>query len=254
MSDERDDAPPRVPPVVWIGAVGGAIGAGVAMISLPSGTGALPALFIGLASVMLLLALGALWQSVRTALGGGITFDPSADPLLPERQQLLEEKATLLRALKDIAYEREVGKISGDDFDRLNRAYRRRAKEVLRALDQDIEPYVERARRMVAKELDEEDAGPYRDARRGPKRRKSPAAKTPVKAAPTVDCPRCETPNDEDAIWCKSCGERVAPVECEACSTMNDPDASFCKKCAAPLGAEASEDDEDDEAAEEERA
>lgn len=243
MSQERDDAPTRVPPVVWMGAVGGAIGAAVAMVSIPSGGSMLPALFIGLSSVMLLLALGALWQSVRTAFGGGTTFDPQADPLLPERQQLLEEKATLLRALKDIQFEREVGKISQEDFDRLNRAYRRRAKEVLQALDQDIHPYVERARRMVAKELDEQEAGPYRDAHGAPKKKR--AEKKP---APGLTCPHCGVANDDDATWCKACGERVAPVECAACGTVNDADASFCKSCAAPLS------DEGAEATEEERA
>ena len=83
----------------------------------------------------ILAGFAALWQSLRTSFGGGPRSLSGGDSGLPERQGLLAEKNTLLRAIKDIAFERELGKISEEDFVRLDRAYRVRAKRVLSLLD-----------------------------------------------------------------------------------------------------------------------
>ncbi len=210
----------------------------------------LPGVFIGLAGVMLLLAMAALWQSLRSAFGGGPPQQGLAGGPLDERSALLEEKKTLLRAIKDIQFEREVGKISDEDFQRLDKAYRRRAKEVLRLLDQDLGEFLGEAERMIADAMGEESGDAYRGGA-VKRRKKTGKAASARKGAPRkrakgraasaddrIECPSCGAKNAADAVFCKECAARVAPIECAACGATNDADARFCKACAKSLGDE----------------
>lgn len=193
----------------------------------------LPGVFIGLAGVMLLAGMAALWQSLRTAFGGGPRQDLDVGGAVDhERAALLEEKKTLLRAIKDIQFEREVGKISEEDFARLDKAYRRRAKEVLRQLDQDLGEFLTKAERLVADAMGD-DRGRRRKKRK--KRKRGKGRREKRREPLGLTCPSCGADNDLDAIFCKECAARVAPVECASCGTENDPDARFCKSCAASL-------------------
>jgi hypothetical protein len=107
----------------------------------------LPLLFMVLASTALLLALVALWSSLRRALAATSEGAPSVEGTeLPDRAALLDEKKSLLRAIKDLEYEHAVGKISPDDFKRLDLAYRVRAKEVIA---QDLAPYQAKAEALL---------------------------------------------------------------------------------------------------------
>jgi hypothetical protein len=106
-----------------------------------------------LSSTALLLALVALWSSLRRAFAAasGEVEAISESAELPDRAALLDEKKSLLRAIKDLEYEHAVGKISPEDFQRLDLAYRVRAKEVLALLEQDLAPYRSRAEDLVAR-------------------------------------------------------------------------------------------------------
>jgi len=198
----------------------------------------LPAFFIGLSSVMILLGLAALWQSLRSVLAGGAAVGLDTGPGLPERAALQSEKRTLLRAIKDIQFEREMGKLSDEDFERLDKAYRARAKRVLALLDQDLEPYLVRAEREVTKAMGEEDPTAYRGGGRVRRRKRKAGKKRRRARTPEpmgIACPSCGALNDHDALHCKACGARVAPFDCPQCGTENDPDAKFCKSCAVNL-------------------
>lgn len=102
--------------------------------------------FAVLAGLTLVLALIGLWWSVRGTLAAAedAALDLSSESR--EREALLETKRTLLRALKDLEHERAVGKLDERDYERLSASYRASAKEVLEQLDQDLGPYLERAR------------------------------------------------------------------------------------------------------------
>jgi hypothetical protein len=117
----------------------------------------LPPFFIALAALTLVLALVALWNSLRVVLGAAGGADEGGHSLasaeLPDRAALLDEKKSLLRAIKDLEYEHAVGKIGEDDFLRLDQAYRLRAKEVLALLDADLAPYQARAEALLASTL-----------------------------------------------------------------------------------------------------
>jgi hypothetical protein len=110
----------------------------------------LPVLFLILAGASLVAALAALWSSLRSALGGGPALSLETARDLPDHAALVEEKNALLRAIKDLEYEREVGKISGADFERLDGAYRDAAKVVLSRLDRDVKPLVAEAEALIA--------------------------------------------------------------------------------------------------------
>ncbi|HEY4014037.1 MAG TPA: hypothetical protein VGM06_11915 [Polyangiaceae bacterium] len=159
-------------------------------------------------------AVGLFWASLRT-LSGDAPLASGFEAL--ERPEgdvdaLEEEKRRLLRALKDLESEHEIGKIDDADYEEFVAKYRNEAKVVMRRMDGEVAPFREEAER-IAREylrkqgLDEEAAGtPARP----------PLAKEPPAEPPPI--------------------ERVA---CAACGTSNEPDAAFCKKCGASLKKEA---------------
>ena len=88
----------------------------------------------GIAIAAILIAIPALlfvaWPLLRGRERAGLL------PLPPDpREQLLDEKETLYRALRELAFEHEAGHLSDDDFTSLRERYETRAAEVLQALD-----------------------------------------------------------------------------------------------------------------------
>lgn len=170
----------------------------------------LPLLFSGIAAALLLFALFAFWQSLRTALGV-VAFGSFADDEAEDRANLLLLKDALLRSLQDLRDEHEAGKISEADFKRQNASLRAQAAEVLKALDEEVEPYRAKADRLIAAAL--KKAGVELSATAEGSKAEQEASSEPAPAA-----------------------ESDARPACASCGTTNDPDALFCKHCAAPLG------------------
>jgi hypothetical protein len=164
---------------------------------------ALPMLFAIAGGVCLVLVLLALWQSLRALLAGGAEVDATRAAGTETRSALAQEKDVLLGALRELRFERELGKVSEADFAQLEQRYRGRARDVLRLLDEDLEPYRERARALIA------------DSRQG-------SSKNVVEAPSAADAAHANT------------------GACAACGTRNDADATFCKKCGGKLVAESS--------------
>ena len=165
----------------------------------------LPPLFIAIAAFALVLGLLALWQSLRVML----LAEPSADDASSSpdtRIMLVNEKTTLLKAIKELEQERDSGKISDQDYDAFNARYRARARDVLQELDSQLGDYRKQAEALIDKEL---------------------------KGLATPEKPS-EAPTKQDA------GDEVAlpsRIQCPACQTDNEADAAFCKKCGKPIAA-----------------
>jgi hypothetical protein len=115
--------------------------------------------FFGLGLGLLIIGggtLGAsiwlLWSSLQ-GLGGDvpITLEEAISLGAPSAEE--EQKRSVLRALKDLEYERAVGKIGDDDYTSLSEHYRSEAKRLLRAVDRDLSPERERAERILAERL-----------------------------------------------------------------------------------------------------
>lgn len=179
-------------------AIGGVAGALVALIVAASGfsaAGFLPALIMFLAVLSLLVAIVAIWQSLRYAFGAGDTMAARIGERSMEREALEDEKAALLRSMSDLKFEKQIGKIADADFERLDAGLRSRAREVMRSLDDDVRPYREKAEALIREKVASvKTRDPYRgDAsndlaapakKKKKKKRKAPAA--PATSAPVA--------------------------------------------------------------------
>jgi hypothetical protein len=75
------------------------------------------------------------WQSLRTLIGEApLSAADTFAAFSTGTEQ--EQKRAVLRAMKDLEYERNVGKISEEDFKRLILRYRTEAKSLLRRIDE----------------------------------------------------------------------------------------------------------------------
>jgi hypothetical protein len=138
--------------------------------------------FFGLGFSLLIVAGGTLggsiwliWSSLQ-GLGGDapITLEEALSLGAPSAEE--EQKRAVLRALKDLEYERAVGKISDEDYASLAEHYRTEAKRLLRAVDRDLSPERERAERILAERLAAANAAGEGNVRRNPRAKARPAA------------------------------------------------------------------------------
>ena len=192
----------------------------------------LPPIFIAIAALMLAFALYAFWQSLR-----GLWLDRGRrEPLPPRsaaRMALIDEKASLLQALKELSFEHDMGKISDQDFEAYNARYRERAKQVLRDLDQQLGPFRKQAEQLAARALkteSEPEKSPETDQGKRSKKEKAKAKKAAASAEKSTASATAVAPEPsaEDTSANQAADERKA---CADCGVFNELDAAFCKKC-----------------------
>ncbi len=103
------------------------------------------------------------------------------------RVALEREKALVLRSIKELEFDRAMGKVSQADFEEMAGRLRTRALSLMKQLDLGSGGYSV----AIEEEL----------ARRGQR---------PTVPTPDFAC-ACGTPNDPDAVFCKKCGTRLHP-------------------------------------------
>jgi hypothetical protein len=108
------------------------------------------------------------------------------------RNALEREKALTLRSIKELEFDRAMGKVSEKDFEEMAGRLRARALTLLRELDQGGSSY----RTSIEQELD----------RRLSRKGSSPAAPA------NISCASCGAANDLDAVFCKKCGSKIFAV------------------------------------------
>ncbi|HMA94614.1 MAG TPA: hypothetical protein VKP30_18110, partial [Polyangiaceae bacterium] len=114
----------------------------------------LAAWLLWLGFCLLLLSIGLAWASVTTASDSEeMTLEEALDLAAPARDE--ERKLAVLRGIKDLEYERSLGKISEQDYQDLIRRYRGDAKQLLQKLDTSEASLRQRAMDLVAKRLAE---------------------------------------------------------------------------------------------------
>ncbi|MDC3982451.1 zinc ribbon domain-containing protein [Polyangium jinanense] len=201
-----------------------------------------------LAGCVLVLVIAAFWASLRTLLGetplaGADAYAIGAPPRAEE-----EQKRAVIRALKDLEFERSVGKISEEDYRALVAKYRAEAKRLLQALDESAAPGRERAEALVQRRLKQlglvdaegeetNEAGEDDEAAEAaeapaPKAEPKPAAKEEADETPRKPKKKKKAKKPAQAS-----DEAAAQRACDACGTENDEDALFCKKCGARMTA-----------------
>ncbi|OFW08507.1 MAG: hypothetical protein A3H96_15055 [Acidobacteria bacterium RIFCSPLOWO2_02_FULL_67_36] len=122
-----------------------------------------------------------------------------SEPLSGRSRAAMErEKALVLRSIKELEFDRAMGKLSQKDFDEMAGRLRARALMLMKQLDEGGSGYRELIERELAARL----------VSRGVKTRPAPP---PVAAAapPVGVCEACRTTNDADAAFCKRCGSRL---------------------------------------------
>jgi hypothetical protein len=164
------------------------------------------------AGLALVAAVFSLWQSLRGALGGAMEAPVASTPELTSdaRATLLERKNAMLRNLKDLHFERDVGKISEADFVKLDALYRQKAREVLAELDAEVGPWRDEAEKLVKSavaKVKKEEPKPE------PEPSPSPSPSPSPLRAEHLECPKCEVINDPDATFCKKCAARLVEAE-----------------------------------------
>ena len=121
------------------------------------------------------------------------------------RAALEREKTLVLRAIKELEFDRAMGKIAQADFDEMGGRLRRRAMGLIQQLDANTG-----YREQIEKELAALVTIP--DEALGAARGTQPptpgaALRTPhAGPRPALECPSCSTSNDADARFCKQCG------------------------------------------------
>ena len=142
----------------------------------------------GVQMVLLVLAAGAItlvitlmWSSVQSLTGGTpLGFEEALGMGAPSKVE--EEKRSVLRALKDLEFERGVGKISPEDYAELLAKYRADAKRLIQSVDEALGP----AREEVEKALEQRLArvGLAQDPGKAPDTEAKPEREEPVKSVP----------------------------------------------------------------------
>ena len=123
-------------------------------------------------------------------------------------------KIRALLALKEIEFDRAMGKLSSDDYETMKATYERAALAAIEAEEAE-------AAAVEAVAGDEAEAA-VRRAREG------------------CVCPVCGPRPESSGLYCSNCGRRlVAPgvsPQCPACGEPAPSGARFCGECGARLG------------------
>jgi len=115
-------------------------------------------------------------------------------------RELRRERRRVLRAINELHFDYEMGKLSDDDYRSVRQGYELRAVEVMRELD--AEPTMH-----PGLEAELKRRGMLKDAAEG--ETEANEAKTDAAHADAPElmtCGECEEPNDGDARFCKHCG------------------------------------------------
>ena len=111
------------------------------------------------------------------------------------RAALEREKMLVLRTIKELEFDRSMGKLSAKDFEEMSGRLRSRALALMKQLDMDATGY----RAVIEQELSTRLRGSSVIP---------PRAAAVPSTAPAGTC-ACGSANDVDAVFCKRCGTRL---------------------------------------------
>ena len=148
------------------------------------------------------LALGwIVWLAFRAAQSltkDAPVVDAGAVVTGKRRKELEREKQALLKALKELDFDHQMGKVSDKDFAEIGSTYRARAIRVMRQLDDAGRDYEAMIEKDVAARVGKETGD----------RQPATGNRQPQSVA-TDGCGKCGTRNDADAEFCKKCGSKL---------------------------------------------
>jgi len=141
--------------------------------------------FLVLAAGALALVITLMWSSVQSLTGGSqLGFEEALGLGAPSKVE--EQKRAVLRALKDLEYERGVGKISAEDYAELSARYREEARRLIQSVDEALRPAQQFVEADLARRLAAEGF------------REPVAEEMPVTSAPSAEETAAESDSAED--------------------------------------------------------
>jgi hypothetical protein len=150
------------------------------------------AAYVGLTALRMFMPLAGVFTDDGTEVLGGRT-----------RAALEREKTLVLRSIKELEFDRGMGKVSEKDFAEMLARLRARASRLMRQLDAGS-VYRAQIEREIEKRL--ATAG---SASRDPAHGTESISVRRVPRSGPAECPSCQTSNDPDARFCKNCGARM---------------------------------------------
>jgi hypothetical protein len=156
--------------------------------------------------ILLSLTIGAAGAAAAAVYRTIVPFTVRDASLLSQRPSeraraaLEREKALVLRSIKELEFDRAMGKVSARDFDEMAGRLRARAMALMKQLDAGGSGYREAIERELSARLQKARAG-------SPEPAEGSAAPAAVR-----HCASCETVNDSDAAFCKRCGTALRTV------------------------------------------
>lgn len=147
-----------------------------------------PAALLLLSAAVIAMGLAglALYHALVGFLGGGRDERAAS---VRERDDLEREKALVLRSIKELEFDRGMGKVNEKDYAEIGARLRAHAMELMQAIE------AAPVERQEARSL-QDGAAALQDGARG--------FQTPGPA-----CATCGTTNDTDAKFCKQCGQKL---------------------------------------------
>jgi hypothetical protein len=149
------------------------------------------AAYVGLTALRTFMPLAGIFTDTGSEVLGGRT-----------RTALEREKTLLLRSIKELEFDRGMGKVSEKDFAEMTARLRARAARLMRQLDAGS-VYREQIEREIERRIGSRDSG------LGTRSTQNVGSRTPDPESRMAVCPSCNTPNDPDARFCKNCGARM---------------------------------------------
>ena len=116
------------------------------------------------------------------------------------RVALEREKLLTLRSIKELEFDRAMGRLSDDDWKEMSGRLRSRVARLMKQLDAGTG-----YREQIEKDIDAR----LKTLRSDDKAPRDGADDRNTKAAAERVCSSCATANDSDAKFCKSCGQSL---------------------------------------------
>ena len=124
------------------------------------------------------------------------------------RVALEREKTLVLRSIKELEFDRAMGKVSEKDFAEMSGRLRTRAARLMRQLDAGA-GYRTEIEKEIAKRIGEAPAGSMKQDPAPAEDKPSDDVGQVLLSRPAGTCASCGTANDSDARFCKHCGHSL---------------------------------------------
>jgi hypothetical protein len=167
-----------------------ALGCATAVTFIARGQGPTAIILLGI----LMLTAAFVGYTALRAVRPLVAVDEERTAMVGERTRvaLEREKLLTLRSIKELEFDRAMGRLSDDDFGEMSGRLRARAARLMTDLDAGAS-YRDQIERDLAKRMGSA----------------TPADRSATAAERT--CAACQTANDHDAKFCKACGQALSP-------------------------------------------